>query len=87
MLVAAETWCGQFDIFFEMMAHPGAGGNGGKGGPFSKSHHQQQKPPLFTRDLNLEIVNRILCVVEPWVHNRDEAQCTTQLNRVNISAS
>jgi len=69
------------------MAHPGAGGTGGRGGSFSKSHHQQQKPPLFTGDLNLESVNLILYMVEPWVHNSNDAQCTTQLNRGNNSAS
>jgi len=76
-LAEAETSCGWFDTFFQMTARLGAGGNGGEGGYFSKSHLQQHQPPLFTGDLKLETVNLFLHKVEHWVRQGGVAMGTT----------
>jgi len=49
-LAEVETWCGRFNMFCQMTAHLGAGGNGGGGVSLSKSQREQHQPPVFTGD-------------------------------------
>jgi len=81
-LTEAETWRSRFDMFFQMTARLGVGGNGGGGGgSFSKSHLKQHQPPLFTRDLKLETVNLFLRKVEYWVYQGGAAMGTTESDK------
>jgi len=85
-LAEAETWRGRLDTFFYMTAHLWAGGNGGGGGSFSKSHLKQHQPPLFTGDLRLETVNLFLRKVEHWVHPGGAAMGATESDKCIHSA-
>jgi len=80
-LAEAETWRGRFGTFFQMTARLGAGGNGGGGRSFSKSHLKQHQPPLFTGDLKLETVNLFLRKVEHWVREGGVAMGTMQSDK------
>jgi hypothetical protein len=78
VLVEVETWPGRFDAFFQITACVSMGENGGGGWSFSKFHLEQYQPPMYTRDLKLETVNRFICKVEHWVCQGGAAMGTTQ---------
>jgi len=75
-LAEAETWRVRFLKFLQMTACLIVGGNGGVGGTISKSHLEQNQPPLFTVELKLETVNLFLRMVVHWVRHARVAMGT-----------